>query len=123
MGVGGGEGNRVFCSHGFHGFVVLIVAENARYDSADQNFSFHMSKWPFGVRNCKALVYATWCCAILYIPSPAVNMHSYSPGLFELQAIILILSAVTISLSNLNVAFFKIKVQTSSQERYVFRLP
>jgi len=51
------------------------------------------------------------------------DVHFYSPGLFELQAIILILSAVTVSLSNLNVAFFRINVHTSSQDRYVFRLP
>jgi len=41
-------------------------------------------------------------------------MYTHSPTFFELQAIILILSAETVSLSNLNVAFFKIKVHTSS---------
>jgi len=48
---------------------------------------------------------------------PTHGMYSYSPAFFELQAIILILSVVTVSVSNLNVAFFKMKVHTSSHER------
>jgi hypothetical protein len=48
---------------------------------------------------------------------------NYSPTFFELQAKILIRSAVTVSLSNLKVAFLSINVHTSSHDRYTFKFP
>jgi len=57
------------------------------------------------------------------ISTMSIIRPTHSPAFFELQAMILILSAATVSLSNLNVAFFRIKVHTSSHDRYTFKLP